>query len=90
MDGFQLAREMRKQASTANALLVAVTGYGQAADRLRSQEAGFDYHLVKPVSAEEIQRVITSRFRIRRHERTGDHVTRWKAGVSTQGLTAHG
>jgi PAS domain S-box-containing protein len=62
MDGFQLAREMRKQATTANALLVAVTGYGQAADRLRSQEAGFDHHLVKPVSAEEIQRVIASRF----------------------------
>jgi PAS domain S-box-containing protein len=62
MDGFQLAREMRKQATTANALLVAVTGYGQAADRLRSQEAGFDHHLVKPVSADEIQRVITSRF----------------------------
>jgi PAS domain S-box-containing protein len=62
MDGFQLAREMRKQATTANALLVAVTGYGQAADRLRSQEAGFDHHLVKPVSADEIQRVIASRF----------------------------
>jgi PAS domain S-box-containing protein len=62
MDGFQLAREMRKQASTANALLIAVTGYGQAADRLRSQEAGFDHHLVKPVSADEIQRVIASRF----------------------------
>ena len=62
MDGFQLAREMRKLPDTANALLIAVTGYGQAADRLRSQEAGFDHHLVKPVSAEEIQRVIVSRF----------------------------
>jgi PAS domain S-box-containing protein len=62
MDGFQLAREMRKLVHTANALLVAVTGYGQAADRLRSQEAGFDHHLVKPVSADEIQRVIASRF----------------------------
>jgi two-component system OmpR family response regulator len=62
MDGFQLAQEMRKQTATANALLIAVTGYGQAADRLRSQEAGFDHHLVKPVSAEEIQRVIASRF----------------------------
>jgi PAS domain S-box-containing protein len=62
MDGFQLAREMRKLANTANALLVAVTGYGQAADRQRSQEAGFDHHLVKPVSADEIQRVIGSHF----------------------------
>lgn len=62
MDGLQLAREMRKEASTANALLIAVTGYGQAADRQRSQEAGFDFHLVKPVSADEIQRVVASRF----------------------------
>ncbi|WP_144158204.1 response regulator [Paraburkholderia sp. BCC1885] len=62
MDGFQLAQAMRKLACTANSLLIAVTGYGQAADRLRSQEAGFDHHLVKPVAAEEIQRVIETRF----------------------------
>lgn len=62
MDGFQLAREMRKQAVTANALLVAVTGYGQATDRQRSQEAGFDHHFVKPVSTDEISRVVTNRF----------------------------
>jgi PAS domain S-box-containing protein len=62
MDGLQLAREMRNRTVTANALLIAVTGYGQAADRQRSQEAGFDYHLVKPVSVDEIQRVVKSRF----------------------------
>jgi CheY-like chemotaxis protein len=62
MDGFQLAREMRKQAVTANALLIAVTGYGQATDRQRSQEAGFDHHFVKPVSADEIGRVVMNRF----------------------------
>lgn len=62
MDGFQLAQEMRKRAATANALLIAVTGYGQAADRQRTHEAGFDHHLVKPVSSDEIQRVISSRF----------------------------
>ena len=62
MDGFQLAQEMRKLDSTAGALLVAVTGYGQAADRQRSHDAGFDYHLVKPVAVEEIHRVIERRF----------------------------
>jgi PAS domain S-box-containing protein len=62
MDGFQLAQEMRKRAATANALLIAVTGYGQAADRQRTHDAGFDHHLVKPVSSDEIQRVIASRF----------------------------
>ncbi|OLL29127.1 hybrid sensor histidine kinase/response regulator [Burkholderia sp. SRS-W-2-2016] len=62
MDGFQLAQEMRRRAATAGALLIAVTGYGQATDRQRSREAGFDHHLVKPVSIEEIQNVISSRF----------------------------
>ncbi|WP_454828443.1 response regulator [Paraburkholderia xenovorans] len=62
MDGLQLAGEMRKRPHTVNALLIAVTGYGQAADRQRSREAGFDHHLVKPVSTEEIQRVIAGRF----------------------------
>lgn len=62
MDGIQLAGEMRKHPSTVNALLIAVTGYGQAADRQRSHEAGFDHHLVKPVPTEEIQRVIAARF----------------------------
>ncbi|NML30296.1 hybrid sensor histidine kinase/response regulator [Paraburkholderia antibiotica] len=62
MDGFQLAQEMRRRPNTANALLIAVTGYGQATDRQRSREAGFDHHLVKPVSVEEIHNVIASRF----------------------------
>ncbi len=62
MDGFQLAQEMRRLPPTGDALLIAVTGYGQATDRQRSREAGFDHHLVKPVSVEEIQHVIASRF----------------------------
>ena len=62
MDGFQLAQEMRRRPDTADALLIAVTGYGQATDRQRSREAGFDHHLVKPVSVEEIQNAIASRF----------------------------
>lgn len=62
MDGFQLARAMRANPATATALLIAVTGYGQATDRERSRDAGFDHHLVKPVSSEEIQQVITARF----------------------------
>jgi DNA-binding response OmpR family regulator len=34
--------------------LIALTGWGQASDRLRSREAGFDTHLVKPVDPEEL------------------------------------
>ena len=49
MNGNELARRLRAQASTAGAVLVAVTGYGQAEDRAQTTAAGFDHHLVKPV-----------------------------------------
>ncbi|KIG08035.1 multi-sensor hybrid histidine kinase [Burkholderia sp. MR1] len=62
MDGFRLAAEMRARPATADALLIAVTGYGQAHDRQRSKEAGFDHHLVKPVAFAEIQRAVQGRF----------------------------
>jgi CheY-like chemotaxis protein len=48
MDGLELARRLRAAERTRGALLVALTGYGQAEDRERSQGAGFDFHLVKP------------------------------------------
>ena len=62
MDGFRLAAEMRKRPATADALLIAVTGYGQAHDRQRSKEAGFDHHLVKPVAFAEIRRAVQAKF----------------------------
>jgi signal transduction histidine kinase len=58
MDGFQIARALRERADTAGALLIALTGYGQASDRQHSHEAGFDRHFVKPVSFDDIERVI--------------------------------
>ena len=48
MSGYELARRLRSHPAMERALLVAMTGYGQQEDRRRSQEAGFDYHLVKP------------------------------------------
>ena len=44
-----MARRLRQLEPTRRALLVALTGYGQPADRQRSREAGFDEHLLKPV-----------------------------------------
>ena len=41
--------------------LVALTGYGSDEDRLRSQGAGFDYHLVKPADPKELQRLLEAR-----------------------------
>jgi len=48
LDGYEVARRVRA-AGRAGMLLIAVTGYGQAGDRQRSGEAGFDAHLTKPV-----------------------------------------
>jgi PAS domain S-box-containing protein len=49
MDGFELARRLRELIAHRPLQLVAVTGYGQEADRQRSRDAGFDLHLVKPI-----------------------------------------
>jgi signal transduction histidine kinase len=51
MDGYELAGNLRgSQALAPNGRIIAVTGYGQDADRQRATEAGFDAHLVKPVT----------------------------------------
>jgi len=53
MNGYEVARRIREY--TAKPLLIAITGYGQAEDRQRSKEAGFDYHLVKPIDPQRLQ-----------------------------------
>jgi PAS domain S-box-containing protein len=50
LDGYEVARALRGSPIGKTAALIAVTGYGQADDRRRSKDAGFDAHLVKPVS----------------------------------------
>ena len=50
LDGYEVARALRASPTGETTALIAVTGYGQADDRRRSKEAGFDAHLVKPVS----------------------------------------
>lgn len=54
MDGYQLAPALRQLAADRKLIIAAVTGYGQNADRLRSQAAGFNHHLVKPLDAETL------------------------------------
>ena len=49
LDGYQVARKLREDLGLDNALLVAMTGYGQPEDRRRSHEAGIHHHFVKPV-----------------------------------------
>jgi len=59
MDGFEVARTLRQDPETADARLIAVSGYGQDEDRRRSEEAGFDLHLTKPVDPADLQRLLT-------------------------------
>ena len=54
MDGYQLAPALRKAAGDRKVIIAAATGYGHASDRLRSQAAGFDHHLVKPLDADTL------------------------------------
>ena len=55
MDGFEVVKSLRQEASCAGAIIIAVTGYGQPEDRQRAIEAGFDHHLVKPVDFNELK-----------------------------------
>jgi len=58
LDGYAVARELRTLDETSSACLIALTGYGQPADRGRAMEAGFDHHLTKPADPDELLRVI--------------------------------
>lgn len=58
MTGYELAGRIRAESWGKRALLLALTGWGQLADRQRALSAGFDQHLTKPVSPDELQRLI--------------------------------
>jgi CheY-like chemotaxis protein len=60
MDGYQVARRMR-EAGGADAVIIAVSGYGREEDRRMSKEAGIDHHLVKPVDLEALAALIGAR-----------------------------
>jgi PAS domain S-box-containing protein len=60
IDGYKLAQQVRATPWGRSAILVAVTGWGQEQDRLRAVEAGFDQHLVKPISAETVESLLQS------------------------------
>ena len=58
MNGFDVARRLRQRPGLEHLLLVAMTGWGQEEDRRRSQEAGFDHHLVKPVEPDALHQLL--------------------------------
>ena len=58
MSGYELAQRIRQQPWAKSIVLVALTGWGQEEHRRRSADAGFDYHLTKPVDFEVLRRII--------------------------------
>jgi PAS domain S-box-containing protein len=61
LNGYDACRRIREKVWAKDTLIVAATGWGQEEDRRRSKEAGFDRHLVKPVDAAELNRLLAER-----------------------------
>jgi len=59
IDGYEVARRLRRVPELRDARLIAVTGYGQPRDRERAKAAGFDEHLIKPVSPASVARALS-------------------------------
>jgi signal transduction histidine kinase len=60
LDGYEVARRIRAQPWGQRITLVALTGWGQESDRKRSQEAGFDSHLVKPLDLDKLTELLAA------------------------------
>ena len=59
MDGYELAGRLRADQPTPHLRLIAITGYGEEKDKLRSKAAGFEEHLVKPVNVEQVCQLLS-------------------------------
>ena len=59
MDGYELAERLRQIPALERMRLVALTGYGQESDRVRSRAAGFHQHLVKPVDFAAVEELVS-------------------------------
>jgi CheY-like chemotaxis protein/nitrogen-specific signal transduction histidine kinase len=75
LDGYQVAQRLRDQPEYRDALLIALTGWGQQDDLRRSQEAGFDHHLVKPVELTALRELLASNLD-KETRRQGDRETK--------------
>jgi PAS domain S-box-containing protein len=58
LNGFEAARRIRREPWGLDILMIATTGWGQEDDRRRTQEAGFDHHLVKPVEPDDLRMLL--------------------------------
>ena len=72
MDGYEVARQIRRRKWGRDMLLTALTGWGQDEDKRRAMGAGFDHHLTKPVDLPALMRLLASRSQAPEHQR-GDN-----------------
>ncbi|MEO8022390.1 response regulator [Polaromonas sp.] len=62
MDGYEACRRIRRLAQAPAPVIVALTGWGQADDKRKAREAGFDHHVTKPVDAAQLEELVGSNF----------------------------
>jgi len=60
MNGYEVARHLRKMPDLRDIVLVAMTGWGKEDDRRKSMEAGFNAHLVKPVELPDLETLLAN------------------------------
>ena len=60
LNGYEVAKRIRQQPDLKNVVLVALTGYGQEADRQTSLQAGFNQHMVKPARFDQLQQILAT------------------------------
>ena len=60
LDGYEVAKRIRQEPRLRDTVLVAITGYEREGDRQRSQQAGFDHHLVKPADFRKVREILAA------------------------------
>ena len=60
IDGYEVAKRLRQDSSLVDVVLVAMTGYGQATDKVRSRDSGFNHHLVKPADFDNVLGILAT------------------------------
>jgi len=60
MDGYAVAQVLRQEFPRGKTFMIALTGYGQHEDQMRSHDAGFDFHVTKPADPKELEKLLAS------------------------------
>ena len=60
LNGYEACELVRQQRWGKNVVLIAITGWGHESDKIRTRQAGFDHHLVKPVDPEQLMLMLSN------------------------------